>query len=121
MPKPTWPRSKTLRFIQVYKSLEFLWNPAHIYYLDKNKRHNALEEMARIFDTSKHVVERKIMDLQTNFGKEIKKMKRGIRGEGDRYISKWFALKALTFLLERRRRYKWVRIKSFFKPNKFEN
>ncbi|KAK4882292.1 hypothetical protein RN001_005611 [Aquatica leii] len=73
-------------------------------YKNKNKRHDALLEIAVSFGVSKEEVDKKIRYLLSHFAREVKKendTNKSGNGSDERYKSKWFAFKNLLFLRDR--------------------
>ncbi|KAF5295545.1 hypothetical protein FQR65_LT10408 [Abscondita terminalis] len=71
---------------------------------NRNLRHDALMGIANQFNMEKQAVEQKIKNLQSQFSKELKKIKHSKKsgtGTEDVYTSKWFAFESLKFLLDK--------------------
>lgn len=93
-----WSRYKVIEFINRFRSMEILWDHKHPHFKDRHKRRDALAEIAAEFETEKSEIEKKIRNLQSQFGRELRLM-REHQEDGKTYDSKWFAFNKLTFLL----------------------
>ncbi|KAK4887692.1 hypothetical protein RN001_003963 [Aquatica leii] len=99
-----WYDVNVLRLIELYREREILWNCKLKEYKNKNKRHDALLEIAVSFGVSKEEVDKKIRYLLSHFAREVKKendTNKSGNGSDERYKSKWFAFKNLLFLRDR--------------------
>ncbi|KAK4887254.1 hypothetical protein RN001_003525 [Aquatica leii] len=68
-----WNDVNVLRLIELYREREILWNCKLKEYKNKNKRHDALLEIAVSFGVSKEEVDKKIRYLLSHFAREVKK------------------------------------------------
>lgn len=98
-----WTNDAVLKLISLYEQRPVLWNQLLAEYRDKNKRHDALQEIAVHFGVEKIEIEKKLRYILSHFSRELKKEKEKRSGDGaaDVYKSKWFAMKALLFLKDR--------------------
>jgi hypothetical protein len=94
--------TKTLAFIEDYRSSTALWDVNHKDYTNKIKRNNALNALAIHYEMSVKEVKNKIKSLRSYFLKEHQKVTEKNSGAGvdDMYDSPWFAYKSLTFILD---------------------
>lgn len=98
-----WNRNKVISFIERYRSCEILWDARHPDYKDRDKRREAMTEIAASFNTDRSEVEKKIRNLQSQFGRELRLIKE-YENAGRLYESKWFAFKNLMFLMDTTKR-----------------
>lgn len=98
-----WTNDAVLKLISLYEQRPVLWNQLLAEYRDKNKRHDALQEIAVHFGVEKIEIEKKLRYILSHFSRELKKEKEKRSGNwaADVYKSKWFAMKALLFLKDR--------------------
>ena len=98
-----WNNEQVLALIELYRSRNVLWDSKNPFYKDRNKRHDALMEIAQELNADKTEIEKKIRYLQSHFSRELKKVKKCKSGDGleDVYISKWFAFKSMMFLADK--------------------
>ncbi|KAF5306419.1 hypothetical protein FQA39_LY08928 [Lamprigera yunnana] len=99
-----WNDLNILRLIEFYREREVLLNCKLKEYKNKNKRHNALLEIAVSFGVSKEEIDKKIRYLLSHFAQEVKKendTNKSESGSDGRYKSKWFAFKNLLCLRDR--------------------
>lgn len=68
-----WSHEKVQQLIDLYRDHSVLWDCKMKAYKDKNKRHDALIEIATSFNVHKDEIERKIKNLLSHFAREIKK------------------------------------------------
>ncbi|KAK4878977.1 hypothetical protein RN001_007123 [Aquatica leii] len=102
--KIEWNDVNVLRLIELDREREILWNWKLKEYKNKNKRHDALLEIAVLFGVSKEEVDKKIRYLLSHFAREVKKendTNKSGNGSDERYKSKSFAFKNLLFLRDR--------------------
>lgn len=102
--KMEWSNERVLTFIELYRDRPILWNCRLQIYKDRNKRHDALKEIAVFLGTTKDEVERKLKNLLSHFAREIKKEKEAVKsgsGSEEVYKSKWFAYQSMEFLKDR--------------------
>ncbi|XP_044760513.1 uncharacterized protein LOC123317941 [Coccinella septempunctata] len=99
-----WTDEQTLNFIEMYRVRPQLWDSTHIYYKNKNRRHDSLTEIAVSFGIEKQEVEKKMKNLQSQFLRERKKeleSKRTGSGAEEPYVSRWFAYQPIMFLADK--------------------
>lgn len=94
--------TKTLAFIEDYRSFTALWDVNHKDYTNKIKRNDALNALATNYKMSIKDVKNKIKSLRSYFAKEHQKVteKKSGAGVDDVYDSPWFAYKSLMFILD---------------------
>jgi len=95
-------QTKTLAFIEDYRSFTALWDVNHKDYTNKMKRNDALNALATNYKMSVKEVKNKIKSLRSYFAKEHQKVteKKSGAGVDDVYDSPWFAYKSLMFILD---------------------
>lgn len=96
--KINWLPRMTAQFIESYKRNNCLWDRGCPGYRNRNKREQALEEIASEFDTSVTEVKRKIHNLRNQFNQEFLKIIKSHKEGGD-YESKWIHFQALKFIV----------------------
>ena len=89
--------TKTLAFIEDYRSFTALWDVNHKDYTNKIKRNDALNALATNYKMSVKEVKKKIQSLLSYFAKEHQKVteKKSGAGVDDVYDSPWLAYKSL--------------------------
>ncbi|KAL7645823.1 UNVERIFIED_CONTAM: hypothetical protein RMT77_002720 [Armadillidium vulgare] len=94
--------TKTLAFIEDYRSFTALWDVNHKDYTNKIKRNVALNALATNYEMSIKEVKNKIKSLRSYFSKEHQKVtdRNSAADLGDVYDSPWFAYKSLSFILD---------------------
>nr|CAH7761993.1 unnamed protein product [Callosobruchus chinensis] len=93
-----WNDTGVLKLIELYREREVLWNCKLKDYKNKNKRHDALLEIAILFGVGKEEIEKKVRYLISHFAREVKKeqdSKKSGSGTEESYKSKWFAYQDL--------------------------
>ncbi|XP_069673312.1 uncharacterized protein [Periplaneta americana] len=101
-----WTNDKAMSLIELYRDRPVLWDSRLKGYKDRNKRHNALMEIANSLGVGKEEVERKLKNLICHFSREIKKERDSTKsGAGSEavYKSKWFCYERMLFLRDRNR------------------
>lgn len=97
-----WNKCTVLSFIESYRSYDLLWDSNHPDYKDRDKRRHAMVELATSYNADRSDIEKKIRNLQSQFGRELRLIKE-YEQAGKTYNSKWFAFKNLVFLDSMRR------------------
>jgi len=94
--------TKTLAFIENYRSFAALWDVNHKDYANKIKRNDAFNALATNYKMSVKEVRNKIKSLRSHFAKEHQKVteKKSGAAVDDVYDSPWFAYKSLMFVLD---------------------
>lgn len=67
-----WSQEKVIHLIELYRARRILWDASMKEYKDRNKRHDALIEIAKILEVDKGELEKKIRYLQSHFARELK-------------------------------------------------
>ncbi|KAF9406100.1 hypothetical protein HW555_013406 [Spodoptera exigua] len=96
-----WDDSAVLLLIEKYQENELLWNPRHMDFKNRNKRNDAVRDIASVFNIASSEIERKLKNLSSHYFREKRKYeesKRSGSGRDDVQLPKWFAYKALSFL-----------------------
>ncbi|XP_045775422.1 uncharacterized protein LOC123874229 [Maniola jurtina] len=96
-----WDDSAVLLLIEKYQENELLWNPRHMDFKNRNKRNDAVRDIASVFNIASTEIERKLKNLSSHYFREKRKFeesKRSGSGRDDVQLPKWFAYKALSFL-----------------------
>lgn len=99
-----WSDEQTISFIEMYRDRPVLWRSSDPEYKNRNKRHDALIEIAVSFGIEKQDVEKKIKNLQSQFARERKREKQSRTtgtGADEAYNSKWFAYQIMMFLVDK--------------------
>ncbi len=98
-----WSNELVFTLIEMYRNRPNLWDCKLKEYKDKNKRHDALMEIANHFKVEKSEIERKLKNLRSTFDREHNKVvvKKSGAGAEDVYKSKWFCYKHFLFLKDR--------------------
>lgn len=99
-----WDDETVLLFIEKFHENDILWNPRNADYKNRNKRTDALNIIASVFDIDKGEVERKLKILTSHYFREKKKVEQLYKsgaGTDDVQEPKWFAYKALNFLRDK--------------------
>ncbi|CAG5013620.1 unnamed protein product [Parnassius apollo] len=84
-----------------YQENELLWNPRHMDFKNRNKRNDAIRDIASVFNIASSEIERKLKNLSSHYFREKRKYeesKKSGSGREDVQLPKWFAYKALSFL-----------------------
>lgn len=99
-----WTNDKVFNLIDLYRARPVLWDCRLKEFKDRNRRTDALMDIAIATGIEKDEVERKIKNLVSHFSRELKKEREGkIGGRGDGYKSKWFCFDSMLFLKHRNR------------------
>jgi hypothetical protein len=91
--------TKTLTFIEDYRSFTALWDVNHKDYSNKIKRNDALNALATNYKMSVKEVKNKIKTLRSYFANKHQNVtEKNGAGVDDVYDSPWFAYKSLMFI-----------------------
>lgn len=98
-----WPYDKVLQLIALFQQRPMLWDTRCEDYKDRQKRREATVELAAHFHVERNEIERKLKNLQSHFYREVKKEEQWsvCRGSSAAYRSKWFAYRAMRFLVDK--------------------
>ncbi|KAF5300839.1 hypothetical protein FQA39_LY10961 [Lamprigera yunnana] len=99
-----WTNAKVCELIELYRDRPVLWDCRLKEYKDRNKKQDALQEIADTFGVDKQVVEKKIKNVVCHFLREIKRERdpsKSDAGNSDVYKSKWFCFNNMLFLKDR--------------------
>ncbi|KAF5304268.1 hypothetical protein FQA39_LY09795 [Lamprigera yunnana] len=99
-----WTNAKVCELIELYRNRPVLWDCRLKEYKDRNKKQDALQEIADTFGVDKQVVEKKIKNVVCHFLREIKRERDSSKpgaGNSDVYKSKWFCFNNMLFLKDR--------------------
>ncbi|KAF5299150.1 hypothetical protein FQA39_LY02323 [Lamprigera yunnana] len=99
-----WTNAKVCELIELYRDRPVLWDCRLKEYKDRNKKQDALQEIADTFGVDKQVVEKKIKNVVCHFLREIKRERDSSKsgaGNSDVYKSKWFCFNNMLFLKDR--------------------
>lgn len=99
-----WSNEKVLELIEAYRNSPVLWDCTLPAYKNRNRRNDALSNIAILINVEKTEVDRKIKNLLSHFSRELKKEKQSVKsgsGTDSVYTSKWFAYGSLRFLTDR--------------------
>ncbi|KAF5293220.1 hypothetical protein FQA39_LY13688 [Lamprigera yunnana] len=99
-----WTNAKVCELIELYRDRPVLWDCRLKEYKDRNKKQDALQEIADTFVVDKQVVEKKIKNVVCHFLREIKRERDSSKsgaGNSDVYKSKWFCFNNMLFLKDR--------------------
>ncbi|XP_077298565.1 uncharacterized protein LOC143919879 [Arctopsyche grandis] len=95
-----WTNEKIIKFIQAIETYTFLWDSSHNDYKNRNKKHDATQELAQSFNCDSTEVMRKWKIILAQYRREKKKIsdsKSSGSGISDKYKPKWFAYAYLNF------------------------
>jgi hypothetical protein len=93
-----WRKEEIFALIEAYRSMPELWDPSNEGYKDRRRKVNAIESIARNFDTSTDEVNRKFHNLRTQLNSELRKLRRTKSDGKDRKCT-WEFFSALGFLV----------------------
>lgn len=96
-----WTNDKIIKFIQAIETYPVLWDSSHSDYKNKNKKHDATQELAQNFNCDSTEVMRKWKIILAQYRREKKKIadsKSSGSGILDIYKPKWFAYAYLNFI-----------------------
>ncbi|RZF43561.1 hypothetical protein LSTR_LSTR012841 [Laodelphax striatellus] len=99
-----WNNAKVCELIELYRDRPILWDCRLKAYKDKNKKQDALQEIADTFGVDKQVVKKKIRNLVCHFLREVKRERDSSKsgaGNSEVYKSKWFCYNNMIFLKDR--------------------
>lgn len=99
-----WTNDKVCNLINLYRDRPILWDCRQRDYKDRNKKLDAMLEIAVSFGVNKEEVQRKIKNLVCHFLREVKKERESNKsgaGRDDMYKSKWIFYDNLLFLKDR--------------------
>ncbi|XP_012239669.1 uncharacterized protein LOC117232586 [Bombus vosnesenskii] len=106
-----WSKDMGLSLVNLYKNKEVLWNPGNSEYHQKNRRHDAWQEVADELSliikkpVSSLECKRKMDTILSSFRRErvkVRKISEMAEGDSDRPSgSTWFLYDSLTFLIEK--------------------
>jgi len=99
-----WSNEKVLNLIELYRDRPVLWDCRLKEYKDRNKKMDAILEIAVSFGVEKEEIERKIKNLVCHLSRELKKerdSKKSGAGSDQVYKSKWFCYDSMLFLKDR--------------------
>lgn len=99
-----WTNEKVLQLIEVYREHPLLWDCHLSEYKNRNRRADALNEIALSFGVDKTEIDRKIKNLLSHFARELKREANSTKsgsGSDNVYKSKWFAFDSMQFLRDR--------------------
>lgn len=77
-----WERAHVLKFIDLYRTREILWDPTHEHRFDRTLKYNALLEISQIMNCSVDDLRKKIENLQAQLRREKLKMRK-FRAQGN--------------------------------------
>lgn len=96
--KIDWTPRMTVQFIEMYKKNNCLWDRSSAGYRIRSQREQALEEIAKHFETSVTEIKRKVHNLRNQFNQEFLKIIKSHK-EGGEYESKWLYFQPLKFIV----------------------
>ncbi|XP_073962912.1 uncharacterized protein [Choristoneura fumiferana] len=96
-----WNKEKTLFFIQLIKERPVIWDVSSSDHKIKNKKQDAIKEIASVFGITAKEVLAKWTSLRGQYNREKKKVTGLKTGSGaeDVYISKWFAYEEISNMI----------------------
>lgn len=95
-----WTNEKIIKFIQDIETYPLLWDTSHNDYKNRNKKHDAIQELAERFNCDSTEVMRKWKIILAQYRREKKKIsesKASGAGISDLYKPKWFGFTYLAF------------------------
>ncbi|EZA48209.1 hypothetical protein X777_14230 [Ooceraea biroi] len=99
-----WNEETTLRFIDIYKENDLLWNPKNQKYYNKIMRNDAWLDISKQMNLTPEECKRKMFSLLAALRREksqIKKSQGTRKGTDEIYNSSWFAFQSLQFMLDK--------------------
>ncbi|CAH1995893.1 unnamed protein product, partial [Acanthoscelides obtectus] len=109
--KKKWTTEEVGNLIETYRDCPNLWNPTNLEYKNRVKKMDTYKQIAHVFKTTPHEIERKIKNLITQYQRErrsYKKMKKS--GAGHVFKAKWFGYSAMSFLHDKNKPRKGTQI-----------
>lgn len=94
-----WSKELTTHLIGLFRDQKVLWDPTFKDFKNRNKKHDAWEELGRELGTDASEV-KKMRMLIGQFQRELKKGKSGDQADGA-YKTKWILFKSLLFLKDK--------------------
>lgn len=97
--KKVWTRNEIVQLIEKYEQHRELWDTKCKEYRDKFKKNAILQSLATEFNTTDNEITRKLHNLKTQFGQELKKEQQRKSGQGSNeiYTSRWEFYQMLKF------------------------
>lgn len=96
-----WSKQTTLKLIDLYRDKPVLWNQTHCDYKNKRKRFAAWADISNELNIDKGELEKKIKNVNSQFLRELKRLKETKTSPDDKYESHWFAFDSLLFLRDK--------------------
>jgi hypothetical protein len=90
----------TLQLIEDFQAMSCLWDVASMDYKNRNKRRDAMHELAIKYGVSDPEMEKKIHNLKSQFRREHKKLKESKKSGSSSSKCNWFGYQPLLFLLQ---------------------
>ncbi|XP_026829122.1 uncharacterized protein LOC113562823 [Ooceraea biroi] len=95
-----WNEETTLRFIDIYKENDLLWNPKNQKYYNKIMRNDAWLDISKQMNLTPEECKRKMFSLLAALRREKSQIKKS-QGTDEIYNSSWFAFQSLQFMLDK--------------------
>lgn len=99
----SWTHEKTFKLIFMFEKLQLLYNSRLVDYKDKNKRSEAVAELAKTLETTDAEITKKLRGLRSQYAREKSKEQYPVPGsmvDGEPYKSRWAYYPYLHFLDE---------------------
>lgn len=99
--KKSWSKSDVFTLISQWQLYPELWDAKNIFFRNRNKKKNALKDIATILNTTEHEISRKLHILRTQFHNEIrrKQIKKIDNEVGENYQTTWEYFDPMKFIL----------------------
>lgn len=88
-----WTNEISIKFVELYKSEDILWNPKHRDYKDKSKMNDAWCRISKILNISIDDLKKKKNSIMATFRGHLRKKKASIKSgasQNDIYRPIWF-------------------------------
>ncbi|CAG5052415.1 unnamed protein product [Parnassius apollo] len=79
-----WDDRAVLLLIEKYQENELLWNPRHMDFKNRNKRNDAIRDVASVFNIASSEIERKLKNLSSHYFREKRKYEESKRSGSGR-------------------------------------
>lgn len=104
-----WDDSAVLLLIEKYQENEPLWNPRHMDFKNRNKRNDAIRDIASVFNIASSEIERKLKNLSSHYFRVNANMKnlKGVDLDGKMFNCRnGLLIRRYHFLVTRMHRYR---------------
>jgi hypothetical protein len=94
-----WNQEATMKLIEELHSRPVLWDVTAAEYKNRNKKRDALQELAECFKLSLNEIEKKVKNLKTQFRREHKALCAKKKSGSSPKKPTWFGYESMLFLL----------------------